>query len=100
MQPVRIEIKDKKELMITWDDDVVSEIKLVNLRNNCPCAVCNAEKDERSSSYFPIYTKEQLSITDINIVGYYAVAISWKDGHKTGMYEFNKLRELANNGDH
>ena len=100
MQPVKIEIKEKKTLNITWDDGVISEIKLTNLRNNCPCAVCKAEQEERSSTYFPIFTQEQLTITDIKIVGYYAVAVSWKDGHNTGMYEYNQLRNLANKHNH
>jgi DUF971 family protein len=31
----------------------------------------------------------------VNIVGRYAVQIDWSDGHSTGMYHFDRLRDLC-----
>jgi DUF971 family protein len=67
----------------------------MKLRRNCPCAVCQAEKDEQSSTYIPIFTLDQLTVTNMNLVGHYALAIAWKDGHNTGIYEFKQLRNLS-----
>lgn len=94
MTPTQIKIKDR-HLLIKWDDDTDSKIKLVNLRRNCPCALCASESEEQSSSYIPIYTDEQLSVKEINLVGNYAVGISWKDNHNTGIYVFAQLKRLS-----
>ena len=97
MRPVKIKVREKEFLDIKWDNGVLKSIKLSNLRHNCPCAICNAEKDEWGSKYIPIYTKEQLTITKISMVGTYAISIEWKDGHNTGLYDFEYLQSLFEN---
>ncbi len=94
MTPTQIKIKDR-HLLIKWDDSTDTKIKLVNLRRNCPCALCASEREEQSSSYIPIYTDEQLSVKEINLVGNYAVGIGWKDSHNTGIYVFAQLKRLS-----
>jgi len=95
MTPLKIAVKENKYLFVSWDDQSNSNIKLTNLRKNCPCAVCKAEKDELSKSYIPIYGDDQITITNLEVVGQYALKIVWKDGHQTGIYEFDFLKELA-----
>lgn len=94
MKPKKIKVRDNEFLDITWDNDSYKSIKLSNLRSNCPCAVCYSEKDEWSSTYIPLYTKEQLTIKKIKIVGTYAVGIEWEDGHNTGIYDYEFLYNL------
>ena len=94
MSPTKIKIRDNEYLDITWSDGETRSIKLSNLRNNCPCAVCLAEKDEWSKSYIPLYTLEQLKITKIEIIGNYALGIKWEDGHDTGLYDYQYLLQL------
>ena len=95
MSPKKIQIKEKKFLNIDWDNNSSSEIKLYSLRRFCPCAICNAERDEQSKTYIPIFSNEQLTVSQVNMVGQYAVGITWKDGHNTGIYEFNELLKLS-----
>ena len=97
MTPKKIKVRDKEFLDITWDDGELRSLKLTNLRNLCPCAICNAEKDEWGSTYIPILTKEQLTVTKINIVGTYAIGIEWADGHNTGIYDYDYLFGLFEN---
>ena len=94
MSPNKIQVKDGL-LFIEWSDNKANKIKLSNLRKNCPCAVCAAENDEQGEKYIPLYSGDQLKVTEIKIVGHYAVSISWKDGHNTGIYEFEQLRDLG-----
>ncbi len=96
MSPTKIKVREKEFLDVTWSNGEKSSIKLSNLRKGCPCAICHAEKDEWSSTYIPLYTKEQLTITKISIVGTYAVGINWEDGHNTGIYDFEYLNNLLN----
>jgi DUF971 family protein len=95
MLPSSLKIVDREYLAIDWDDDTKDSIKLSNLRLNCPCALCASDRESRSDKYFPIYGLDQLIVTGINVIGNYAVGISWKDGHNTGIYEFNYLKKLS-----
>ena len=94
MNPVQIKILHKEKLYIKWDDKSEGTISLMKLRRHCPCAVCHAERDEQSTTYIPLYTMEQLTVESMNIVGHYALAVIWKDGHNTGIYEFKQLKNL------
>ncbi len=41
----------------------------------------------------PALTAEQTRLTDLHLVGNYAVSPHWADGHKTGYYTFVLLRD-------
>ncbi|MBZ0201716.1 MAG: DUF971 domain-containing protein [Ignavibacteria bacterium] len=91
--PVKINIRDSRYLCINWDDGSESMLQLANLRKSCPCASCVAEKLNKPASYIPLLASPQLTIRDIKMVGYYAVQIVWQDGHDSGIYTYEKLRE-------
>jgi DUF971 family protein len=93
--PVLIKVIDRKKIFIKWDDNTESEIGLVKLRKHCPCATCLVEREKQSKSYIPVLNENQLKIASINQVGSYAIGISWKDGHNTGIYEYPFLKKLA-----
>ena len=42
----------------------------------------------------PIVSPEMYRIKSINVVGDYAIKISWKDGHDTGIYSWTYLKTL------
>ena len=84
-------------LSIKWKDGHHSEITYQHLRDKCPCARCNALRQENdpfkmvpSEDYW-----EKLHLVKIQPVGRYAVQLFWSDGHKTGIYTFTFLRELS-----
>ncbi len=95
MTPVKLSLKEQGMLSIHWDDNSEARIKLSNLRKKCPCAICNSDSKERGAKYIPIYTREQLTVSKISIVGSYAVGVEWQDGHNTGIYDFNYLRKIC-----
>lgn len=95
MLPVSLKIVGKDFLYINWDDSSQSRIRFSNLRLNCPCALCASDREGRSEKYFPIYSIDELTVKGINVIGNYAVGISWKDGHNTGIYEFGFLKKLS-----
>jgi DUF971 family protein len=97
MKPVQIKVLNSKDLFIKWDDQSVNTINLSRLRSLCPCATCVDYRENQSSTYIPFYTADQVLIKNINIIGNYAVGITWQDGHNTGIYEFSYLEFLAKN---
>ena len=86
-------------LKITWNDGRVQEIPLTKLRDECPCVNCKGES-VIFESYIPIKTPFKAAgyyeIDSIEAMGNYAVSIKWKDGHDTGIYSWEILREIGN----
>jgi len=96
MVPVSIKIAGNR-LAIVWNNGLQGTIKLANLRFNCPCAICVEDKEKKGAGYIPFYNDKELGIADIKQVGSYAVAVTWKDGHNTGIYNYDYLEVLAGN---
>lgn len=83
-------------LKITWEDGHQSVYELESLRRLCPCAQCTEHGttplEERLHRPLPERAFEVRSMTP---VGNYAVGILWGDGHNTGIYSFQHLREIC-----
>ena len=41
----------------------------------------------------PTLTQDQTRLVDVALVGAYAIQITWGDGHATGYYSYQLLRE-------
>ena len=95
MKPVAIRIIEKKNILIQWDDGGSSQIELNFLRRYCPCAACSEQRESQSKNYIPLLFADQIKVKNIYEVGNYAIGITWKDGHNTGIYEFPYLKFLA-----
>ena len=97
MIPKSIKVKDKKIMQIVWEDESKSDLSLKYLRDECPCATCKGET-VLLKTYRPpvkkIITPEMYLVNNIETVGEYAIQITWKDGHNTGIYSWEYLQEL------
>jgi len=97
MAAKQIKVKEKSKLYIKWDDDSESEIGLKYLRDECPCASCKGET-VLMKTYRPAKKAlhpDMYKIADIKTVGGYAIQITWRDGHNTGIYTWQNLRQIA-----
>jgi len=82
------------KLRITWADGFVCHYPAPVLRRACPCAQCvNEWTGQRTLE--PSAISDELVMTDVNVVGRYALNFRWSDGHETGIYSFKYLRELC-----
>ena len=86
--------KEGKGLKLTWADGRVSEYAPLSLRSNCHCAACRDEITG-SSRLDPAKLDPDLTIQKIELVGNYAVGISFSDGHGSGIYAFDHLRKIS-----
>jgi DUF971 family protein len=79
---------------ISWADGHVSTYAAEALRWLCPCAYCRGEAGLPGwLDSGPTLTEEQTRLVDLKLVGRYAVAPTWGDGHATGFYAFELLRD-------
>lgn len=92
--PKSVEKIDDDKLKITWGDGHESSYTFQFLRQNCPCAEC---RDEWSGERLvdPATVAEDMQSSRAEVVGNYALAFSFSDGHGTGIYSFENLRKLC-----
>ena len=99
---VKVHVSTGEGVEITWSDGHVSRYDFPYLRDHCPCATCNDErlkKEEnpaktRASEAFPMY-RPKAKAKAATAVGNYAIQIEFTDGHATGIYSFDHLREIC-----
>ncbi|HVV71225.1 MAG TPA: DUF971 domain-containing protein [Verrucomicrobiae bacterium] len=86
------------ELAIKWDDGAETFIPLEKLRRACPCAGCKGERDVMGNLHkgpdIPL-TTVSFQLRAVELVGTYALQPVWVDGHATGIYPFEYLRQLG-----
>jgi DUF971 family protein len=66
----------------------------LELRFECPCASCVDEITGRRTLKKESL-KPDVKPRKIEPVGNYGIHVDWSDGHRTGMYHFDKLYQLA-----
>lgn len=84
------------ELAIAWNDGRETYHPLEQLRRDCPCATCKGEPDATGKVYVPnvVYDKDRsFTLKSWRIIGGYAIAPTWADGHETGLYTFDSFRK-------
>jgi DUF971 family protein len=86
-------------MRILWNDGHTSRYAYPDLRRACPCATCREARVQQQQNPFHIVTSaataEDLEPTHLSAVGNYALNIEWSDGHHTGIYPWEMLRQLC-----
>jgi DUF971 family protein len=81
-------------LAIDWADGHATVYAFEPLRWLCPCAYCRGEAGMPGwLDSAPTLTPQQTQLTDLHLVGNYALSPHWADGHRTGYYPFRLLRD-------
>jgi DUF971 family protein len=91
--PQKITSKDG-ELRIAWSDGHQSRYVWRDLRLSCRCAAC-VDEWTHQSLIKPDTVPAQIKPKVIGSVGNYAMHITWSDGHNTGIYSYDYLREVC-----
>lgn len=89
------------ELAIRWAGGGESFLSLETLRRHCPCAGCKGEMDVMGNVYKGPeinLTSESFRLKRVDRVGGYALQPVWGDGHTTGLYSFEYLQALGEEG--
>ncbi len=90
---VKIAPQDSK-IFMRFEDGVECQMLPIDLRFECPCASCVDEiTGKRTLKKGSI--KPDIKVMKIEPVGRYGIHIDWSDGHRTGMYHFDRLYEMA-----
>jgi DUF971 family protein len=88
---------------ITWADGHASHYDFPYLRDECPCATCNDEREKKrefpsagpaSAAALPMF-KPKARAKAASVVGNYAIQITFTDGHATGIFSYDHLRSIC-----
>ena len=96
VDPIALELLPDGRLRITWSDDVVSVYTVQQLWDVCPCAICHEKRAAALSRPSPIPDEQPpLTLAAMEPVGHYGYSIAFSDGHNTGIFTLELLRELG-----
>ena len=103
MYPTQLERVSEQQLRIVWSDGARRLYPVSELRNQCPCASCREKRREKEESppsplQLPVLSAAEaqpLRVAAMRPVGNYAYNIVFSDGHDTGIYTFDFLRQLG-----
>jgi len=100
-QPVPRSIRRLEQggIEVAWSDGAVAAYSPRLLRDACPCATCREQRVVPAApALLPVLRPEEvapLTIAGMQPVGQYAYSIAFSDGHSSGIYTLDYLRELA-----
>lgn len=100
---VKIHVTSGTGVDIAWSDGHTSHYDFAYLREQCPCATCNDEREKKrtfasarlaSTATLPMF-KPTPRAQKATAVGNYAIQITFTDGHATGIYSYEHLRSIC-----
>lgn len=100
LTPKQLDLKRDHALTITWSDDSVSVFPIGYLRKMSPSAEMKELRDEMASNPLTVLPDKMgthqgpLTVTDAEMVGNYAIKLTFSDGHKTGIFSWTYLQSI------
>lgn len=82
------------EILITWQDNHRSLYGQRYLRLSCACAQCLDEMTGKRLLQ-PKNIANDIHMDEMTPVGNYGIRFRWSDGHQTGIYSFEYLRQIC-----
>ncbi len=97
--PSAIDLKKDRGLTVQWADGASSYYTIAYLRKMSPSADQRELRDQQQKNRLAILPSSMLSgaellATGAELVGNYAIRVSFSDGHDTGIYSWQYLREI------
>ncbi|MBL1215875.1 MAG: DUF971 domain-containing protein [Planctomycetes bacterium] len=101
LKPEHLDIKRDRGLTVRWSDGKSVFYPVAFLRRLSPSAEQKKLLEEMSSNPLHILSgpaaassAEPITIANAEFVGHYAIKIIFSDGHDTGIYSWEYLREI------
>ena len=96
IQPRKVFRTKDGRLGFGWNDGTRGACSVRGLRLACPCALC---VDEHTGEKLLDESTVPADITLVKVqsIGRYAAGLTFSDGHNSGIYPYDKLRELTKN---
>jgi len=99
-RPKHLDLKKDHGLTVHWEDGAISFYPIAYLRRQSPSADARVLREEMAKNPLTVLPasagspQQPLTITDAEMVGHYAVRLIFSDGHDTGIYSWQYLRQI------
>lgn len=100
-RPQHLDLDKQRGLTITWQDGRQSFYPIIYLRRMSPSAEMRELRDEQKRNPLAVLPdkmadvdEKNLTATGAELVGNYALRIHFSDGHHTGIYSWDYLRQI------
>ncbi len=97
--PTSLELDRERGLLVRWQDGAESFYPLAYLRRMSPSADMRQLRDEMHSNPLVVVpdsgSSSELRAVDAQLVGRYAIRVTFSDGHRTGIFSWDYLRSIA-----
>ena len=98
-RPRHLDLKQDAGLTVTWDDGSTSFYPIDYLRKMSPSAEMRELRESMAANPLTVLpdsaaSDEPITATSAELVGHYAMRIHFSDGHDTGIYSWDYLRQI------
>jgi DUF971 family protein len=98
--PTQLALSPDQQLQIDWSDGRHDSLPVRLIRDQCPCATCREKRaaPPAPATLLPVLSAAEaqpLRLLGMEPVGNYAYSIHFSDGHDTGIFTFEFLRQLG-----
>ncbi len=99
-RPKHLDLKKDKGLTVQWNDGAMSFYPIAYLRRMSPSAEARMLREEMAKNPLTVLPVSStapdaaLTATGAEMIGNYAVRIVFSDGHDTGIYSWEYLRQI------
>lgn len=100
-RPRHLDLKKDKGLTVHWQDGTVSFYPVIYLRRMSPSAEMRQLREQMARNPLTVLPssagsgpQQPLTATNAELIGNYAVRVVFSDGHDTGIYSWEYLREI------
>lgn len=99
LKPTAIDLKKDRGLIIAWNDGTSSFFSIAYLRRWSPSADARILREQMAKNPLTVLPSSSsatgpLTALGAELVGHYAIKIDFSDGHSTGIYTWEYLREI------
>ena len=101
LKPLHLDLNREECLTIQWSDGTTNRYPIAYLRKMSPSAEAKKMREEMASNPLTVLPQSMsnqsgpLTALDAELVGNYAIRIRFSDGHDTGIFSWQYLREIT-----
>ena len=99
-RPQHLDLDKARGLTVEWSDGTTSFFPIEYLRAMSPSAEARMLREEMAKNPFTVLPASMgnrqgpLTAVSVELVGNYAIRFEFSDGHSTGIYSWEYLREI------
>ena len=93
----KVDVERERGLTVVFGDGHECFFANADLRAGCPCATCRDRRTVGEVAWPREGDDPTITILNAELVGHWGISFAWSDGHGTGIFSFDSLREWCDN---